>query len=171
MTSLHCMQCITSLCNASSLIDNYHDDHGMMMARRVSADWAHKCWAPVLAAAAAVSGPDTRSSGKYDAKLSTQPRGERREPEASSWWVEPRARWQGSEKTIRRPWESTVTESQTISVATGNYFIRRHQNSCDGSELLPGDLQKCCVTRTGDNNIRAWPQHRLATVGHRLSIA
>ena len=45
-----------------------------MMARRVSADWAHKCWAPVLAAAAAVSGPDTRSSGKYDAKLSTQPR-------------------------------------------------------------------------------------------------
>ena len=54
------------------------------MARRVSADWAHKCWAPVLAAAAAVSGPDTRSSGKYDAKLSTQPRGESREPEASS---------------------------------------------------------------------------------------
>ena len=30
---------------------------------------------------------------------------------------------------------------------------------------------KCCVTRTGDINIRAWPQHRLATVGHRLSIA
>ena len=26
------------------------------MAWRVSADWAHKCWAPVLAAAAAVSG-------------------------------------------------------------------------------------------------------------------
>ena len=85
MTSLHCMQCITSLCNASSLIDNYHDDHGMMMARRVSADWAHKCWAPVLAAAAAVSGPDTRSSGKYDAKLSTQPRGESQRPHHDGW--------------------------------------------------------------------------------------
>lgn len=38
-------------------------------------------------------------------------------------------------------------ESQTISVATVNYFIQRHQNSCDGSELLHGDLQNVALLR------------------------
>ena len=121
-----------------------------------------KCWAPVLAAAAAVSG---RTLGaQCDAKLST----ERRErqglrPHHDGW--SPGPRWQGSEKTIQRPWESRVS----------NYFRSYGKTISYGAiRILVMDRSFYPVIYkmlrySGDHNIRTWPQHRLATVGHHLT--
>ena len=112
------------------------DDDGLEGVCRLG----HKCWAPVLAAAAAVSGPG--HSGLRKIWRKTVNRAERARGLIMMGGA--RARGQGSEKTIHRPWESRVTNYFCRHI-TVNYFIRRHQHSCDGSELLPRDQQNVAL--------------------------
>ena len=88
--------------------------------------------------------PDSRVSGKYDAKLSTERREERESlrPHHDGW--SPGPRWQGSEKTIQRPWESRVTN---YFYSYGKLFYTATSELLWWIRAFTWWSTKCCVTQ------------------------